>query len=278
MQNPHQRKRTNWVKRGKGDGLMSVGNALLVSDDSMNIHQLSRALGEMSIRPDICREVPEALRLLHTRKFDAIIVDSHLGTQSASILEEVRSSASNRTSVTFAISGVDVDSNLRKLSSFVFDEPVSSESVRRTLRAAYGLVLRERRRYFRCPICIPVLILKRPTGDLRCHSINISEGGLALNTSVSLNPGEEVQLQFALPGRQEPWIIGGTICWGKVERFGVRITTISPERKSELQEWLARKLEEQMPGDVAETFQYRTCRSGVNRPTGLYNCEPAVAS
>lgn len=257
---------------------MSVGNALLVSDDSMNIHQLSRALGEMSIRPDICHEVPEALRLLHTRKFDAIIVDSHLGAQSASILEEVRSTASNRTSVTFAISGVDMDSNLRKLSSFVFDEPVSSESVRRTLRAAYGLVLRERRRYFRCPICIPVFILKSPACEVRCHSINISEGGMALNTSVSLKTGEQVQLQFALPGRQEPWLIGGTIRWGKVERLGVRITSISPEQKSELQEWLARKLEEQMPGDVAETFQSHTCRSTVNRPTTVYNCEPAVAS
>lgn len=247
---------------------MSMGNALLVSDDSMNIHQLSRALGEMSIRPDICREVPEALRLLHTRKFDAIIVDSHFGMQSASILEEVRFTSSNRTAVTFAISSADMDSSMRKLSSFVFDGPISSESVRRTLRAAYGLVLRERRRYFRCPICIPVLILKGLPNEVRCHSINISEGGLALNTSVSLQPGEQVRLQFVLPSRQGPWIIGGTICWGKVERLGVRITSISPEQKSELQEWLARKLEEQIPGDVAETFQ---CRSGISRPTSLYN-------
>jgi DNA-binding response OmpR family regulator len=257
---------------------MSMGNALLVSDDSLHIHQLSRALGEMSIRPDICREATEALRLLHTRKFDAIIVDSDLGTQSASVLEEVHSTASNRTAVTFAIGSDDMDSSMRKLSSFVFDGPISSESVRRTLRAAYGLVLRERRRYFRCPTCIPVLILKRPAYEVRCHSINISEGGLALNTSVSLKPGEHVQLRFALPGRQDPWTMEGMVCWGKVETIGVRFASISPERKTDLQEWLARKLEEQIPDAVAETFGSHADSSRANRPTGLHNCEPAVAS
>ena len=255
-----------------------MGNALLVSDDSMSIHQLSRALGEISIRPDTCREVPEALRLLHTRKFDAIIVDSHLGAQSAAVLEEAHSSASNRTAVTFAIGGVGMDSNMRKLSSFVFDGPVSSESARRTLRAAYGLILRERRRYFRCPTCIPVLILKRPTYEVRCHSINISEGGLALNTSVPLKPGEHVQLRFALPGRQDPWTIEGTVCWGRVERIGVSFASISPERKTELQEWLARKLEEQIPDELAETFNGRASGARANRAAPVHNLEPAVAS
>jgi DNA-binding response OmpR family regulator len=257
---------------------MSMGNALLVSDDSLSIHQLSRALGEISIRPDTCREVPEALRLLHTRKFDAIIVDSHLGTQSAAVLEEVHSTASNRTAVTFAIGGDGMDSNMRKLSSFVFDGPISSESARRTLRAAYGLILRERRRYFRCPICIPVLILKRPTYEVRCHSINVSEGGLALNTSVSLKPGEHVQLRFALPGRQDPWTMEGTVCWGKVERIGVRFASISPERKTDLQEWLARKLEEQIPDAVAETFKSHAGSGKANGPAVPHNCEPAIAS
>jgi CheY-like chemotaxis protein len=257
---------------------MSMGNALLVSDDSMSIHQLSRALGEISIRPDICREVPEALRLLHTRKFDAIIVDSHLGTQSASVLEEVHSSASNRTAVTFAIGSDGMDSNMRKLSSFVFDGPISSESVRRTLRAGYGMILRERRRYFRCPTCIPVLILKRPTYEVRCHSINISEGGLALNTSIALKPGEHVQLRFALPGRQDPWTMEGTVCWGKVETIGVSFASISPERKTELQEWLARKLEEQIPDELAETFNGRGSGARADRPAGPHNFAPAVAS
>ena len=256
---------------------MSMGNALLVSDDSMNIHQLSRALGEVSIRPDLCREVPEALRLLHTRKFDAVIVDSHLGAQSASVLEEVRSSASNRTAVTFAIDSIGMDSSMRKLSSFVFDGPISSDSVRRTLRAGYGMILRERRRYFRCPTCISVLILKRPTCEVRCHSINISEGGLALNTSVSFKPGELVQLRFALPGRQDPWTMEGTVCWEKVERIGVRFASISPERKNELQEWLARKLEEQIPNAVAETFNNRVGGGKGNRPAGVHNLGAAVA-
>jgi hypothetical protein len=68
----------------------------------------------------------------------------------------------------------------------------------------------------------------------------------------------------------------GTVCWEKVERIGVRFASISPERKTELQEWLARKLEERIPDAVAETFNNRV-GGRANRPAGLYNFEAAVA-
>jgi CheY-like chemotaxis protein len=234
---------------------MSMGNALLVSDDSTHIHQLSRALGEVSIRPDICREVPEALRLLHTRKFDAIIVDSQLGLHSASVLEEVRSTASNRTAVTFAIGGSDMDSNMRRLSSFVFDGPVSSDSVRRTLRAAYGLVLRERRRYFRCPVSIPVLLLRQAQPEVHCDSVNISEGGMALSTSVSPNPGEKIRVQFTLPDHKAPFLTESDVCWNKPGQLGIRFLDLSREHKSVLQTWLSQKLEDTLPESVAGKFR-----------------------
>ena len=38
--------------------------------------------------------------------------------------------------------------------------------------------------------------------DVRCCCVNISEGGMAVSTSVALSPGEDVQVQFTLPGHQ----------------------------------------------------------------------------
>jgi hypothetical protein len=38
---------------------MVVGLALLVSDDPVTIQQFSHALKELSISPDVCREVPQ---------------------------------------------------------------------------------------------------------------------------------------------------------------------------------------------------------------------------
>ena len=82
---------------------------LLVSDDPVTIQQFSHALEELSISPDVCREVPAAVGLLNRRKFDAVIVDLQLGEQAGLILDEARLSPSNRTAVTFAISGSDAE-------------------------------------------------------------------------------------------------------------------------------------------------------------------------
>ncbi len=58
---------------------MEVGHTLLVSADPVTIQQFSHALGELSISPDVCRDVTAAVNLLNRRKFDAVIVDLQLG-------------------------------------------------------------------------------------------------------------------------------------------------------------------------------------------------------
>jgi DNA-binding response OmpR family regulator len=110
---------------------MAIGLALLVSADPVTIEQFSYALRELSISPDVCQEVPAATGLLNRRKFDAVIVDLQLGEQAGRILDEARLSPSNRTAVTFAISGSDAeDTAIRKRSEFVFARPLSTESIR----------------------------------------------------------------------------------------------------------------------------------------------------
>jgi len=234
---------------------MAIGLALLVSADPVTIQQFSHALQELSISPDICREVPAAVRLLKRQKFDAVIVDLQVGEQSGLILDEARLSPSNRTAVTFAIRGSDAAGTaLRERSEFIFERPLSARSIRNTLKPAYGLILREHRRYFRCPVSIPVVILRRMKPAIRCHSINISEGGMAVSTFVPLNTGESVQVRFTLPGYRPQFSVQSTTCWWKTGHLGVRFISLPQEQKSELQSWLSRKLEEILPEFVARKF------------------------
>jgi CheY-like chemotaxis protein len=236
--------------------IMAIGLALLVSADPVTIQQLSHALQELSISPDVCREVPAAVRLLNRQKFDAVIVDLQLGEQSGLILGEVHLSPSNRTAVTFAISGSDAEGTaFRKRSEFVFERPLSTQSIHSILKPAYGLILRERRRYFRCPISIPVTILRQSMPEVRCYSVNISEGGMAVSTFVPLIAGEDVQVHFTLPDHKGPFLAESKICWLKSGRLGVRFVSLSEERKSELQGWLSQKLEEMLPEFVAGKFR-----------------------
>jgi ActR/RegA family two-component response regulator len=157
---------------------MAVGLALLVSADPVAIQQFSHALQELSITPDICREVPAAVGLLNRRKFDAVIVDLQLGDQSGLILDEVHLSTSNQTAVTFGIGDNDAAGTaaFRKKSQFVFERPLSAQSIHKTLKPAFGLILRERRRYFRYPVSMPVIIQRHSRQEIRCNGVNISGG------------------------------------------------------------------------------------------------------
>jgi hypothetical protein len=236
---------------------MAIAFALLVSAEPVTIGKFSLALRELSISPDICRGAEGAVRLLNHRKFDAVVVDLQLGQQCGLVLDGLNRSLSNRTAVTFAISGGDADASatFSRRTGFVFVRPLSPQSIRSTLKPAYGLILREQRRYFRCPISIPVTVLIKNMPEVHCHSVNISEGGIALSTSVPLRLGEEVQIQFILPGSKVPFSVESKICWLKTDHFGLRFVSLSREHKSELQEWLSRKLEEQLPESIARQFQ-----------------------
>jgi c-di-GMP-binding flagellar brake protein YcgR len=236
---------------------MAIAFALLASADPITIQQFTLALRELSISPEACQGGKAAISLLSHRKFDAVIVDLQLREQAGVIMDEVRLSASNRTAVTFAIGGDNVENtaSFRRRTSFVFDRPVSAQSIRSTLKPAYGMILREQRRYFRHPASIPVTVLIKNMPEVRCHSMNISEGGMALSTVVPLSLGEEAQLQFILPGHEIPFSVKSAVCWLKSGHLGVRFVSLSSEHKSELQGWLSRKLEEGLPEFVAQQFQ-----------------------
>ena len=91
--------------------------------------------------------------------------------------------------------------------------------------------------------------------DVRCCCVNISEGGMSVSTSVPLSPGEDVQVQFTLPGHKEPFLAESRICWSKTGHLGIRFVSLSDEQKAELQVWLSQKLEETLPEFVAEQFR-----------------------
>jgi diguanylate cyclase (GGDEF)-like protein/PAS domain S-box-containing protein len=237
--------------------LMSIGLALLVSADPVTIQQFSLALRELSISPDTCKDAASAGLLLKRRKFDAVIVDLQLGEQSGLILDEAHLSASNRTAVTFSISDGNAETTaaFRKKAEFVFERPLSPQSIHKTLNPAYGLILKERRRYFRCPISLPVITQRQGRHKIRCNSVNISGGGMRLSTQVPMAPGEDIRVQFTLPDHEAPVLAESTICWSKAGHLGVRFVSLTEDHNLELQDWLSQRLEETLPEFVAEEFR-----------------------
>src|ERR1039458_23357 len=236
---------------------VSIADALLVSNDAVTINQLSQSMQQLAMSPEVCVEVPSALVLLNQRKFEAVIVDLQLGGQANALLEQTRRSPSNQTAVIFTVSDSDAEtvSAFKAGSNFVLRRPLSLTSIGRSLKVAYGLILRGRRRYFRCPVKIPAAICRAGMPEVHGETMNISEGGMAITTSASLLPGVKVQVHFTLPGHESWFVVEAAICWCKKTYLGLQFTSLSPHLTSELQEWLLCRLEETLPESIADKFR-----------------------
>src|SRR6266699_3394765 len=82
------------------------------------------------------------------------------------------------------------------------------------LYAAYDLMVRERRRYFRCSAELPVLLTPASaTTDVRYTTIDVSSNGMALSTPSPLNPGEEVRIILFLQAAERVVRAIGTVVW-----------------------------------------------------------------
>lgn len=236
---------------------VSIAGALLVSNDATTIKQLSESMRQLAIFPEVCVEVAPALVLLNQRKFDAVIVDLQLRGRANAVVEQVRQSPSNRTAVIFTVSDSDAEtvSAFKAGCNFVLRRPLSLTSVGQSLKVAYGLILRERRRYFRCPVKIPAVICRAGMPEVHGQTMNISENGMAISTAVALQPGVKVQAHFTLPGHESRFVVGAAIRWCKETCLGLQFTSVPPHLASELQEWLLRRLEESLPEPLADKFR-----------------------
>jgi CheY-like chemotaxis protein len=235
----------------------SIGGVLLVCNDAVTIKQLSESLQQLDMSPELCNEGSAALALLNQRKFDAVVVDLQLGAQASAILERIRLSTWNRTAVLFTISDTDAEtaSAFKAGSNFVLRRPLSLTTIDRSLKVAYGLIVRERRRYFRCAVEIPATLCNSAISEIHGQTVNISEGGIAIAASSALDPEIKVQVQFTLPGHKAPFAADAVVCWCKGTYLGLQFTSLSPDLASELQEWLSRRLEQSLPQSVTDQFR-----------------------
>ncbi len=235
----------------------AAGTALVLCKDPPTLRLILESLQPLAIRPEVCEDGFVAASLLDKQKFEAVIVDLHLADEALLVMRQLRFSRANRTAVTFAIAtGSEVQDSARPDSTFVLPRPLSAAAINQTLRAAFGLMVRERRRYFRCPVAIPAFVRARQPEDLLCQTVNISEGGIAINAPATLDPDCPALVRFSLPDRTTQLFAETKVVWrGHGGLVGLEFQALPAPQRSELQEWLARKLDETLPENVAAMFR-----------------------
>jgi c-di-GMP-binding flagellar brake protein YcgR len=132
--------------------------------------------------------------------------------------------------------------------NFALVRPLLPAILMRTLRAAYPLMVRERRRYYRCPLKISIHLSSSSRSEFVATSVNVSEGGMALAGSVLLQVGERVNLNLMLPGTERTTTISGEVCWtDNLGRVGLEFVQVPATTMEKLQAWIADRLEEYQP-------------------------------
>jgi hypothetical protein len=179
--------------------------------------------------------------------------------EAGQLLEELRHSPSNYNAVAFAIASDQHHAQLAATAgaNFVIERASLATSLDQTLRVAFGMIFRERRRYFRCPL--DEFISVRRHGGLmwRGKLVNLSEGGAAVSIDLNLVPCELVWLKFCLPNSTSQIDVEAEVCWTTGQTLkGFAFKAIAEPHRNELQNWLSEELEKRLPADLL-------CRLGV---------------
>jgi len=225
--------------------------ALLLSRDPEILRVIRPALEKLTIDVEICQDARKAGEIITSEKFDAVLIDCDDVPGAREVLQGLRTTASNRNSVAFAIL------NGRKTTTqeafgmgvnFVLQKPISPVNASRCLNAALNFMMRERRRYFRQPVKMLVRVMLGEK-ELRATSTNISEGGIALMFKEALPKGVTPRLQFTVPEINLAIDVETDVAWADLKgRAGFRFLSVPQNSLEQLEQWLNQQMEKEFPG------------------------------
>jgi CheY-like chemotaxis protein len=221
--------------------------SLLVSRDSEVVRLLQTTLEKLSIGVEVSAAARSGHDVLSASKFDAVIVDCDDLQGGADVLRNLRKTPSNKSSVSFAIlNGKTTTQQAFEMgANFVLQKPLTTSTTLRCFNAALGFMERERRRYFRCPVDIAVLVHFGQAAPVKAKATNLSEGGMAIHAEGPLPKLPITKVLFTLPGTKSVVESKGEIAWADGHgRAGLRFAEIPDSSRQQLEGWILRRLEQ----------------------------------
>ena len=225
-------------------------DSLLISRDSGLLGVLRPTLEKISVNIEVCPEIRRGRDLLAKRKFDAVIIDCDDLQSGVEVLRSLRTTQSNAKSVTFAVLNgkTTTQEAFQSGANFVLQKPLSPMHAARCFNAALNFMVRERRRYFRYPVEIPVHITVGNNPELTASSTNLSEGGMAIRTASTLLKDTQAELRFTLPASNISLELKGQVAWNDgTGRVGIRFVQVPQSSQYQLDKWLTERLHDELP-------------------------------
>ncbi|HTR65445.1 MAG TPA: PilZ domain-containing protein [Terriglobales bacterium] len=216
--------------------------ALLLCSEEKIMRVLRRVLSDLEIDIDHCPDADTAVHKLTRDQYECVIVDCEDDEIAGQVLKSARSAPRNKRSVAVAI--IDSQKVVRSAfdlgAHFVLYKPISAERAKNSFRAARALMKKERRRNFRIPVRIPVVLVPQAGASrVKAETSDVGEGGLALRLPQAINGAGQLGVVFTLPDIEEVIECKGEIAWHNSGRqAGLRFVDLPSEAHNRIKAWL----------------------------------------
>jgi len=219
--------------------------SLVVCADLKAVQVLSQILRELNIAAEHCGDLASAAGRLAGQHFDAVVVDCQDQMPAIELIAGVRKSPMNRS--TLIIGLVDGREQVRDIfgqgANFIVYKPVSVERAASSLRAARGLMAREKRIKLRIALHAPASITYADAENVAATLLDLSEDGLAIQSERRLPPRCKVYFQFNLPGDKSSVRLSGDVVWQDSSgRVGIRFVDVPQTSRRTMNEWIKNSL------------------------------------
>lgn len=219
--------------------------SLLLSSDEKTVRILRRVLSDLEIGVDHCAGLDDALRKITRTRFEAIIVDSASVKEASDVLRAAQAAPVNKRALAIVLvePSLGLKGGFEMGAHFVLHKPLAVERAKSSFRAVRALMRRERRLQLRVPIQVPVEC--RGTNRYKAKTLDLCEGGMALQFSSRVTNESTMRFSLELPGIDRKLEIVGELAWeGQGDQAGVRFKNTSDEQRKMLQQWLSTHLPE----------------------------------
>jgi CheY-like chemotaxis protein len=220
--------------------------SLLVCRDAEVVRVLCPTLEKLSIEVEVSPAARSGAEILTSSKFDAVIIDCDDLQGGVDVLRSLRQNASNKTSVSFAILNgkTTTQQAFEAGANFVLQKPVTTAGTLRCFNTAMSFMVREKRRYFRCPVELSAKLQLNQGEEMKVTATNLSEGGMAIHLEGTLAKKPIAKVQFTLPGTNVVMEPKGEVAWvDGMGRAGIRFIDIPESSRAQLEKWIMRRLE-----------------------------------
>ncbi|HEY6351448.1 MAG TPA: response regulator [Candidatus Angelobacter sp.] len=221
--------------------MQSLSALLLCTDDSARL-LAEKVLDDYNFKVSFAGSLSYARELIKRNKFDLAFYDADI--PGAIDLAGLGTLESFPRVVFVMLRSVSGDVVLGKRIHMLLPKPFTANLLVKTLKAAYGLILNEKRTSLRHIVKISalstVLIQDQGKRSLKPAKIlNVSQSGLCIEADQMLPQGTVLRVEFRIPESNNVIQSVGTVMWAHESgKAGIKFTALSPSHRKALCIWL----------------------------------------